>query len=75
MCYHESRDWLASHGVNPEKTGGVELAHPENFLTWTKDQPWMVLHELAHGYHVRFLGGNHPGITRCYGKSQDGQDV
>ena len=56
MCYHESRDWLSTHGVNPEKTGAVELANPETFLAWTRDQPWMVLHELAHGYHQRFLG-------------------
>jgi hypothetical protein len=66
MCYHESYDWLRTHGVNPDKTGGVELSSPDNFLTWTKQQPWMVLHELAHGYHKRFLGDNHPGIKRCY---------
>ncbi|TAK98165.1 MAG: hypothetical protein EPO07_12355 [Verrucomicrobia bacterium] len=66
MCFHESFEWLSTHGVNPEKTGGVELANPENFLTWTKEQPWMALHELAHGYHHRFLGDNHPGIKRCY---------
>jgi hypothetical protein len=28
MCYHESRDWLETHGVNPAKTGAVELANP-----------------------------------------------
>ena len=69
MCYHESEAWLRAHGVNPEKTGGVELANPENFLTWTKEQPWMVLHELAHGYHNRFLGDKHPGIKRCYDRA------
>jgi len=66
MCYHESRDWLSTHGVNPEKTGAVELANPETFLAWTHEQPWMVLHELAHGYHQRFLGHDHAGIKRCY---------
>src|SRR5262249_39055788 len=40
--------------------------NPENFLTWTREQPWMVLHELSHGYHHRFLGDNHPDIKRCY---------
>lgn len=30
----------------------------------------MVLHELAHGYHQRFLGENHPGIERCYQKAK-----
>jgi hypothetical protein len=55
MCYHVHEGWLRAHGVNVEKTGHVELANPRNFLAWTKHQPWMVLHELAHGYHDRFI--------------------
>ena len=55
MCYHAHEGWLKAHGVNVEKTGHVELANPRNFLVWTKQQPWMILHELAHGYHARFL--------------------
>jgi hypothetical protein len=70
MCYHESRDWLSAHGVNPDKTGAVELANPETFLAWTRDQPWMVLHELAHGYHQRFLGPDHAGIRRCFERAK-----
>jgi hypothetical protein len=70
MCYHESIDWLRTHGVNPEKTGAVELANPTNFLTWTREQPWMVLHELSHGYHQRFLGDDHAGIRRCFEKAK-----
>jgi Mlc titration factor MtfA (ptsG expression regulator) len=35
----------------------VEVANARNFATWTLDQPWMVLHELAHAYHDQFLGG------------------
>jgi tRNA U38,U39,U40 pseudouridine synthase TruA len=59
--------------VNPDKTGAVELANPEAFLTWTHDQPWMVLHELAHGYHQRFLGPDHTGIRRCYEQAKAGK--
>lgn len=73
MCYHESRDWLSTHGVNPEKTGAVELANPETFLKWTHEQPWMVLHELAHGYHQRFLGHDHAGIRECYAQAKAGK--
>jgi hypothetical protein len=73
MCYHESRDWLSTHGVNPDKTGAVELANPETFLAWTHEQPWMVLHELAHGYHQRFLGHDHAGIRRCYEQAKAGK--
>ena len=73
MCYHESRGWLSTHGVNPEKTGAVELANPETFLDWTREQPWMVLHELAHGYHQRFLGHDHAGIRRCFKQAKTGR--
>ncbi len=30
----------------------------------------MVLHELAHGYHQRFLGDDHGGIRRCFEKAK-----
>ncbi|MDB6022625.1 MAG: hypothetical protein JWQ04_2482 [Pedosphaera sp.] len=66
MCYHPSGDWLREHDLNPEKAGGVELANGINFLTWTKEQPWMVLHELAHSYHHRVLGYDHPEIKAAY---------
>lgn len=69
MCYHESEDWLRDNGVNPEKVNGVELANPETFLDWTHEQPWMVLHELAHGYHAQVLTHNHKGIHDCYDRA------
>ena len=66
MCYHESRDWLESHGVNPAKTDAVELANSKHFLNWSLEQPCMALHELSHGYHHQFLGDDYAGIRRCY---------
>src|ERR1035437_4858300 len=36
MCYHESRDWLESHGVNPAKTDAVE---PPDRVPMTEDLP------------------------------------
>jgi len=59
MCYHPNERWLRAHGVNPEKTKHVELANGRNFISWTKQQPWMILHELAHGYHDRFIEGGY----------------
>jgi len=55
MAYHPNADWLREHGVNPDKARCVELANAKNFLAWTVDQPWMVLHELAHGFHHQHL--------------------
>jgi hypothetical protein len=66
MCYHVSPDWLRANGMLEQKAGGVELANPATFLKWVKDQPWMVLHELAHAYHHQVLGHDHPGILNAY---------
>jgi hypothetical protein len=66
MCYHVSPEWLRAHDMNPAKAGGVELANATNFLSWTKQQPWMVLHELAHGYHHQVLKHGHPGLRAAY---------
>jgi hypothetical protein len=66
MCYHVSPDWLRSHGMNPTKAGAVEIANCKNFLTWTHQQPWMVLHELAHGYHDRVLGYDNADVHSAY---------
>ncbi|HVA44999.1 MAG TPA: hypothetical protein VNH11_01315 [Pirellulales bacterium] len=55
MCYHPDPGWLREHDMNPDKARSVELANARNFLKWVHDQPWMVFHELAHGYHHQFL--------------------
>ena len=55
MAYHPDPGWLRRHDMNPDKAKCVEVANARNFLTWTRQQPWMVLHELAHAYHHQFL--------------------
>jgi len=57
MAYHPDADWLTDHDMNPDKAHCVEIADAETFLNWTIQQPWMVLHELAHAYHHQFLEG------------------
>lgn len=57
MAYHPDVGWLREHGMNPGKARCVEIANARNFIKWTLEQPWMVLHELAHGYHHQFLEG------------------
>jgi hypothetical protein len=59
MTYHPDAGWLREHGMNPEKARCVELSNARNFLAWTLEQPWMVLHEMAHGYHQQFLPEGH----------------
>lgn len=59
MAYHPDRGWLINHDMNPDKAKCVEIANAGNFIRWTKDQPWMVMHELAHAYHHQFLPGGY----------------
>jgi hypothetical protein len=72
MAYHPGADWLRQHGVNPAKAGCVELANARNFLSWTIEQPWMILHELAHAYHHKFLdqGFDNPEIKSAFQKAK-----
>jgi hypothetical protein len=71
MCYHPSADWLREHDMNPEKAGAVEIANCKNFLSWTIDQPWMVLHELAHAYHRRVLGHDNAELKGCFRRAAE----
>jgi hypothetical protein len=65
-CYHPSKEWLEHNDVNPDKVGGVEIGNARHFLTWSIDQPFMVLHELAHAYHHRVAGYDNPEIKAAY---------
>lgn len=65
-AYHPSKRWLTEHGYNPKKAKCVDIGNARNFVRWTKDQWWMVLHEMAHAYHDRFLGFGNADIKAGY---------
>jgi hypothetical protein len=67
MCYHPSKDWLIPNGYNPDKEGVVEVGNARAFLEWTRGQPWMVLHELAHAFHHQEFGFDHQPISEAHG--------
>ena len=73
MCYHPNRRWLIENDFNPEKERSVEIANAENFLKWTIDQPWMVMHELAHSYHHCVLGYDNAEVNEAYKKAVKGK--
>lgn len=75
MAYHPEAGWLREHDMNPEKARCVEIASARNFLAWTRDQPWMVLHELAHGYHHQHLDGgfSNAEIRASYRRAKEAQ--
>ena len=70
--YHVSPDWLKANGYNPDKVHGVEIANVRLFLRSSgREQPWMVLHELAHAYHFRVLGADHTGVQTAYKQAME----
>jgi hypothetical protein len=70
-CYHPDIRWLKANGFNPDKVDSVDISNPQNFVDWSRDQPWMVLHELAHGYHDQVLGHDHAGIRRAHERAKE----
>jgi hypothetical protein len=64
--FHPSAEWLRQNGKNPDKADCIEVSNTRNFIQWSRtDQPWMILHELAHGYHHLILGDTNTDIRRA----------
>ncbi len=68
MCFHVSREWLETHGVNPDKTNGIDIPNAQYFLDEYDRQPMALLHELAHSYHFKTVenGYNNEVILHAY---------
>ena len=66
MCYHPDGGWLEGHGYDKRRARGVEISDPGGFLSVTRTQPWVVLHELAHAYHHQVLGFDDPELVELY---------
>lgn len=65
-CYHVSADWLSDNGFLRDKAKSVEVCSAKTFLEWTKEQPFMLLHELSHGYHDQVLGYDDSRIQEAF---------
>lgn len=64
--FHPSAQWLLEHGLNPAMAGGVELPNAQIFLDSYSHEPWAVLHEFAHFYHLLVLGADNAAILDAY---------
>lgn len=65
--YHPNPDWLREHGRDPAMAKGVEFTNVSIFEEEVRRMPNFALHELAHAYHDRVLGGGRDGeITAAY---------
>jgi hypothetical protein len=58
MQYHPSAGWLHGHGFTTNLARCVHIPDAARFLDphHRQQQPWAVLHELAHAYHDQVLG-------------------
>lgn len=65
MCFHASTDWVTSHGLLAQKTGGVEIVRAADFSVWRRNQPFMTFHEFAHAYH-HLLGVDDAPVAAAY---------
>jgi len=68
MQYHPSPDWLAGHGYDTNLAKCVHICEAADFarVRQINEQPWVVLHELAHAYHDQVLGFDEPRIREAY---------
>jgi len=68
MQYHPSAEWLEAHGFSRDLARCVHICEAADFARARQvhEQPWVVLHELAHAYHDQVLGFDEPRILLAY---------
>jgi hypothetical protein len=68
MQYHPSARWLESNGYSRDLAKCVHLPRAADVATRrnVNEQPWVILHELAHAWHDQFLGFDEPRIIAAY---------
>ncbi len=70
MQYHGDAGWLKANGYSTDLAKCVHIPHAAELLTkeLVNEQPWVILHELAHAYHDQVLGFDEPRIKEAYDK-------
>ncbi|HXD88177.1 MAG TPA: hypothetical protein VN641_16940 [Urbifossiella sp.] len=70
MQYHPSAGWLKSNGYAEDLAKCVHLPRAADLATKRNinEQPWVILHELAHAYHDQVLGFDEPRIKEAFEK-------
>jgi len=68
--YHPNPGWLKENGYTAELAKCVHIPDAAYFANprFQHQQPWAVLHELAHAYHDRVLGFDEPKIKALWEK-------
>lgn len=68
LQYHPDAGWLRENGLPETLAKCVHLPVAADFLSPSENErmPWVVLHELAHGYHDQVLGFDEPRIRKAW---------
>jgi hypothetical protein len=68
MQYHPDAGWLKANGYSAELAKCVHIPRAADLPTKRNinEQPWVILHELAHAYHDQVLGFDEPRIKEAY---------
>ena len=65
MQYHPDTGWLKANRYSEQLAKCVHIPAVADFLEpqGIHSQPWVVLHELAHGYHDQIIGFDEPRVV------------
>lgn len=68
MQYHPDAGWLKANGYSADLAKCVHLPRATDVATKrnVNEQPWVILHELAHAYHDQVVGFEEPRIKEAY---------
>ncbi|MDX1946188.1 MAG: metallopeptidase [Pirellulaceae bacterium] len=74
MQYHPDAGWLRNNGYAEELAKCVHLPRAADVATKrnAREQPWVILHELAHAWHDQVLGFDDPRIIDAYERYKAG---
>lgn len=72
MQYHPDAGWLKANGFPTDLARCVHLPRAADVPTRRNinEQPWVILHELAHAFHDQKLGFDNPRIKAAHEKFQ-----
>jgi hypothetical protein len=73
MQYHPDAGWLKAHGFSTDLAKCVHLPHAADLPTRRNinEQPWVILHELAHAFHDQKLSFDEPRIKAAHESKAD----
>lgn len=73
MQYHPNAGWLKANGFSPALAKCVHIPDAKRFVSPRElhEQPWAVLHELAHAYHDQVFGFEDAEIKAAWTKFKE----